>query len=220
MKTPQQVVDILKKAFHSIYGRDGSYGEIAYAAGVAQLETSVGDGWGNDSHNWGAVTGTYNGQYFEHKDSHPDGKGGIISYTTKFRSYPSDVEGAADFLKVLYKETHNKVNRDTVRKAANRNSFRNASKLLYNSGYYSGTANVTDKNGKHDEAASIKKRIDTHVGLVENSLKTGRFKSVPASYFGKNAGISIGGLLIGAVAGLFIWKTINRPKRHHGTKAN
>jgi len=201
MKTPTQCIDTLKTAFVSVFGRHGSYGEIAYAAGVAQLETNCGDGWGagddvefvrgvrinqTDSHNWGAVTGTFNGQYFEHRDSRPDGKGGTIWYVTKFRAYPTDAEGCADFLRILYCETHNNIPRENVRKAADEERFRDASAVLRASGYYSGIANVNGPDGKHDEAASIDARIEAHFRAVLKSLpgSIGRFSAIPKDYFG------------------------------------
>ena len=201
MKTPTQCIDVLKSSFQFVFARPGSYGEIAYAAGVGQLETNCGEGWGTGddiefvngvrinqtgSFNWGAVTGAYNGQYFEHKDSRPDGKGGTIWYVTKFRAYPTDAEGCADFLRILYCETHNNTPRENVRKAADECRFRDASAVLRASGYYSGVANVNGPDGKHDEAASIDARIDAHYHAVVNSLPGGhgRFSAIPRDYFG------------------------------------
>lgn len=72
---------------------------------VARLETFYGEGWkesGVDSHNWGAITGRYKGQSFQHRDSRYDEKTKTnIPYTTNFRAYPSDVEGAADLARLL-----------------------------------------------------------------------------------------------------------------------
>lgn len=182
MKTPAQCIDVLKDAFRRVFGRAGSYGEIAYAAGVAQLETGCGETLGY--HNWGAVTGSYLGQSFSHSDSKPDGHGGTTSYLTKFRSYPSDLDGAADFLRVLYTEKHNGISRDDVRIAASEVRFYDASKLLHATGYYTGTINKTDSSGQHDEKASVAARIEAHAKVVVEVLRKGRFAKLANVDFG------------------------------------
>lgn len=75
---------------------------------VSYFESNYGRGWsgaGVGSHNWGAITGKYKGQAFQHKDSRPelqpDGTTKQVEYTTDFRKYPSDEEGAADVARLL-----------------------------------------------------------------------------------------------------------------------
>lgn len=79
---------------------------------VSVLESHYGDGWGKGtstagvgSNNWGAIIGTYNGQYFEHADTiYKDGKN--ERYVTKFRAYPTPQEGARDLYKLLSTGRH------------------------------------------------------------------------------------------------------------------
>lgn len=73
--------------------------------GVAWLESNYGAGWkgaGAGSHNWGAITGSYNGQSFRYEDSRWDAKtNAVVKYTTSFRAYPDDRSGAEDLARLL-----------------------------------------------------------------------------------------------------------------------
>ena len=103
---------------------------------IGKLETSYGRGWsgaGAGSFNWGAITGTYQGQYFESGDSRPDPDhpGQQIKYVTKFRKYPSDAEWIRDIhdlIKKRYPDAY---------KAGVKGDWVGISRGLY--GYYLGT---------------------------------------------------------------------------------
>lgn len=69
---------------------------LQYAQAVTHLETAYGLGWKGamvGSHNWGAVQCVAgNAPCIAYQDSNPDGS----HYPVSFRSYPTDVDGAAD----------------------------------------------------------------------------------------------------------------------------
>jgi hypothetical protein len=77
--------------------------ERQYLLAVARGEGYYGLGWragnGAGSHNWGAVQGTGSAGSFQHLDHHADG----TPYTTAFKAYASDAEGAADMARILLK---------------------------------------------------------------------------------------------------------------------
>lgn len=103
---------------------------------IGLLETSYARGWTGSavgSFNWGAITGTYQGAYFEHGDSRPDPNkpGQQIKYVTKFRKYPNDAAGIKD-LHDLIKRSYSK-----AYQAAVEGRFGDVSEGLY--GYYLGT---------------------------------------------------------------------------------
>ena len=73
---------------------------------IGWLETNYGAGWKGEaaqaSHNWGAITGGYQGKSFEYKDSRYDPKTEkVVEYTTNFRSYPDDASAAKDLYQFL-----------------------------------------------------------------------------------------------------------------------
>lgn len=119
---------------------------------VARLETFYGQGWkesGVGSHNWGAITGRYKGQSFTHKDSRYDEKTKTnIPYTTHFRSYPSDTEGAADLARLLDTKYPSAVSAVPDWPMVSRNLY----------GYYIGTQ-------------TKEKAIATHAGALEKHAK-------------------------------------------------
>lgn len=103
---------------------------------IGLLETGYARKWTGaavGSYNWGAITGTYQGAYFEHGDSRPDpaNPGNQIRYVTKFRKYPSDLAGIKD-LHDLIKRSYGK-----AYQAAVEGRFGDVSEGLY--GYYLGT---------------------------------------------------------------------------------
>lgn len=104
---------------------------------VAVLETNYGAGWkrpgSTDSLNWGAITGTYDGQYFEHEDSRNDG-GTVVKYTTKFKKYPSHEAAAVDLARVMLKPN--------VRAACASGDFAKISVAMRENRYYLGVAST------------------------------------------------------------------------------
>lgn len=85
--------------------------ESLFIRGVACHETNYGAGWakkgiGVNSHNWGAITrgGSPQPLDFRHDDSKFDhALNKQVTYTTWFRGYPGDFDGAKDLGKVLLK---------------------------------------------------------------------------------------------------------------------
>lgn len=120
-----------------------------YLMAVAWLETNYGYGWkaqGKGSNNMGAITGSYNGQYFLHGDSSAEGK-----YIAKFRKYPSRFDGWVDLFKVMY-------GKPGVEAAAERNDPNGVSQALYDAHYYLGTSK--------DPAVNVGR----HVAALNNAL--------------------------------------------------
>jgi len=107
---------------------------------IGWLETNYGAGWkaaGKGSHNWGAITGTHNnGEYFIASDSRPNpaDPSHPIKYQTKFRRYPSDVEGIEDLWGLLNSRYRGAVD------AADEGRWEDVSQELYDGGYYTGTS--------------------------------------------------------------------------------
>lgn len=77
--------------------------ERQYLLAVARGEGYYGLGWsagnGKGSHNWGAVQGSGSAGSFQHLDHHADG----TPYTTAFKAYRTDAEGASDMARILLK---------------------------------------------------------------------------------------------------------------------
>lgn len=104
---------IVRNALKSILGREPSIAELQYGQSVGWLESSYGSGWGKcpcpggegcdvaaakASNNWGAVQ-SRDGSGFDWCDTHPDGS----TYRQKFRMYPTPEAGAADKLRLMFK---------------------------------------------------------------------------------------------------------------------
>lgn len=100
--------DVVSRAFQQVMGRWPTPAEKQIVMAVSDLESSYGRGWGkgnstsgDGSHNWGAVQTTdKSAPGFSHQDSSAQGK-----YNAKFKSYESDIDGAADVVKLLFKGT-------------------------------------------------------------------------------------------------------------------
>ncbi len=118
-----------------------------FALGIAQaigfMEGGPYGKWGpgGKSNNWGALTRTPNpdgscpANSFSHKDSKFDEETQAVKeYVTCFRSYPSSLEGAADFLQRLY------VDRPATFEAALAGDIRGVAEDMYATNYYLGTA--------------------------------------------------------------------------------
>jgi len=106
---------------------ESGYGTASYKGAGSKRITGT--------NNWGAITGTYHGAYFEAVDSRYDSKQGkVVTYTTKFRLYPTAKAGAADLARLL--ETKYAAAVDAVP------DWKTVSQKLY--GYYLGTASTPE----------------------------------------------------------------------------
>jgi hypothetical protein len=97
----QWAAGVVNVAFEREMGRPPTPAERQLVMAVGNLESSYGRGWkagkGKGSHNWGAVQ-SRDGSGFSHEDSSVQGK-----YVTKYKSYPDDISGAADVVRLLFK---------------------------------------------------------------------------------------------------------------------
>jgi MYXO-CTERM domain-containing protein len=146
---------------------------VRYLMAVAWLETNYGYGWGavgTGSNNMGAITGTYQGQFFEHQDSRPDenGDGDPEVYITRFRRYPSRGEGWADLARVVFRR------QDTLQ-AALAGDADGVSRGLYRARYYLGTSTDPEVNvARHKAAvASAIGKASVELGPVPLSQDSG-----------------------------------------------
>lgn len=140
---------------------------------VSMVEAQYGAGWlngdtGYGSNNWGAITGTYQGSYFEHGDSkpvtQPDGSIKQVSYTTKFRKYPTMVEGAEDLARLLQSKYSAAV--DAVP------DWQEVARNLY--GYYLGTGT------KENAIANYARLLDLRANQIAGSTGEVLPKVLPA----------------------------------------
>jgi hypothetical protein len=142
----QDAIEGFKRALN----RPPSISEVLCLQAVGALETAYGRGWSTPeskgSFNMGAITagGSWKGATFEHKDSMPQSDGTSTWYTTKFRKYPSAIDGWTDLARIMY------VNRPAVLKAATAGDTFGVSAALYETKYFFGTG------------ATIKTRIERH----------------------------------------------------------
>lgn len=91
---------IVSEAWNQQVGREPSRFELLYAMCWSRLESSWGAGWGGacvGSHNWGAVQAKDGQPGCDWHDTYPNGQ----TYEQRFRVYPSDLDGAADFVRHL-----------------------------------------------------------------------------------------------------------------------
>lgn len=105
---------IIVPAFAKATGQDGTIFALQVCQAVARYESSYGRGWdteeGNAAHNWGSVQCTKaqvaaGVPCFAHHDSFPDG----TKYDTYFRVYDSDVDGAADMIKYIWRSAQTEI---------------------------------------------------------------------------------------------------------------
>lgn len=123
---------VLRSAFADIMGREGATAELQFLQAIASLETAYGAGWkppGDGSFNLGALQAGsgWNGATFAYTDTTPQPDGSSKSYVTKFRKYPSLIEGAKDLVRVVYVNA----GRSSVLKAAGAGNTLRASAGLY-----------------------------------------------------------------------------------------
>lgn len=108
--------------------------------GISLLETGYGNwtGEGAGSNNMGAVTGVGPAGSFQHKDSKPDGMGGVIEYVTSFRKYVTPLQGFTDVRNIALKPN--------VRTAIQTGSLRGVSAAMFANHYYTGVQSTPDAN--------------------------------------------------------------------------
>lgn len=98
---------VLRAAFADIIGREGTIPELQCLRAISSIETGDGEYWkppGNKSFNLGAIQagGSWSGATFEYRDTTPQLDGSSKSYVTRFRKYPTLIEGAKDLVRVVY----------------------------------------------------------------------------------------------------------------------
>lgn len=132
---------------------------------IGHMESSYGRGWGDTpgagSFNWGAIHGTYEGDYFTSIDSGPDG-----TYETKFRKYPDDTAAIQDLWSLLRRRYSDAV------KLAQRGRWRKVSAALYRGGYYEGTSKDPQVNIQRHRTGLLK-RLEQIQPLYETPSSLG-----------------------------------------------
>lgn len=174
-----------------------------YLMAVGWLETHYGYGWdaaGAGSNNMGAITGTWQGSYFEHADSRPDedNDGQPEQYVTKFRRYPDRATGWQDLVRVVYRT-------QPVADAALRGDSQGFSRALHAARYYTGTSTDVAVNVERHrtavEAALARATVELGPVPVVASVTAAGLGTSPSS---TAAG---GGLLIALGLGAFaMWR--------------
>lgn len=127
------------RALTRLLGHEPATGAIKALAGVANLETSYGQGWrgaGKGSFNMGAIQcgSAWTGKRFSYIDTHPNADGTSTPYRVDFRAYDSEEDGWLDLAKVVYVNR----GRSKVLDAAERGDWFEVSAQLRRTGYYEG----------------------------------------------------------------------------------
>jgi hypothetical protein len=139
------------------FGMAPSAGEVRALAGIGNLESHYGDGFGSNN-NIGAVQAgpDWTGETFIHKDTHPNPDGTSTTYETKFRKYPTRKAGWED----LAIQAFSVRGRSSVRAAAKNSDWAGVSRALYKTGYYEGFGKTEDE------------RIDNHVKALTSAINS------------------------------------------------
>lgn len=168
---------------------------IQYALTVGRGEGYYGLGWGSSagagSNNWGAVQGTGDAGYFEHKDHHADGS----EYITKFKKYSTPEKGFADMARILFSGgTRGTTGANAIKKAIKSGNLKAAVDAQRANGYYELAA---DKY-----LAAVKKNYDE---LTAN-LKWPKllYSNIWSTIFQTILGLTLGG------SALYIYR-----RKHH-----
>lgn len=150
------------EAYHAVFGHEPSACEVTALCAVAWLETLYGAGWGEGpgrgSFNMGAITAgsSWTGETFESTDSRfDDVTQSVISYTTRFRVYPTELDGWKDLVQNVFVNN----GRERVKARARACDYRGVSDALYDTKYYLGTQKSREAN------------IDAHYKRMLSSLK-------------------------------------------------
>lgn len=135
-----QARTIIIGAFTQVIGREPTRPEAQCVQAIGALETQYGAGWrgaGVGSRNWGAIQcgASWPGDRFLYSDTHPNDDGTSTTYRAHFRKYPTDEDGAADLVRVVY---CNKGRDQRVLVPAMLGDTLGFSRGLYQTGYYEG----------------------------------------------------------------------------------
>jgi hypothetical protein len=130
------------------------------------LESKYGAGWPG-TNNIGAITAdpSWKGETFEHKDSYPDKDGNPVWYVTKFKKYPTAVEGWSDFANEAFANN----GRGAARAAAKLNDWAGVSRVLRETTYYKGFGKTKEEQiANHVKAltASIR-QANKELGIMD-----------------------------------------------------
>jgi hypothetical protein len=179
---------IITEAWKQVFGTEPTVQQAQLVQAVCRLESSYGRGWksteGNAAHNWGAVQLASSKQHlpgFKNQDSLP-GTGNVKTqtYVTKFKVYSNDVDGAADVIRICFKQNPqqrfltkerqlpdwNKPGipgpgrAELCMQAAEQGDIFAFSRAMYFTGYYGGFGD------------NFKIRITNHAKGLENHIKT------------------------------------------------
>jgi hypothetical protein len=141
---------LVGQSFEDLLHRDATPAEYRGAIGQAMSETSLGSGWSPKipgalgSNNMGAYTAgsEWKGATFEHRDSRPVKEPPPPHqqwYVTKFRSYPTALDGMRDLVKWY-------VDRPEVLRALSTGDVRAFCAALYARHYYTGFKFTAEEN--------------------------------------------------------------------------
>lgn len=137
---------IILDAFR-LAGQTATPAAIQYMSAVAWLETRDGTGWPPNmaqAHNWGAVQCDTKKEGPETCIPHKDHTSGGDEFSVGFRRYPSDVEGAADVVKHIFKHRP----RTAAALAEANPSIYRASYAMRREKYYGGICTTPMKDGR------------------------------------------------------------------------
>jgi hypothetical protein len=174
--------------------------ESLFARGVAVVETSYGEGWGEagaGSNNWGAVSTICGGPVpqFRYRDSRYDSESRtVIAYEACFKSYATPYDGAADVVRYAL--------RDNVREAVNRGDLHAAVRGMRENKYFLGVKPFDAAVADYERA--MRGAIDriTKATGENNPFTGGSEQPAPAG----NSGVLVGVGIFATVLGLgYLW---------------
>lgn len=162
---------LIREAFRRRFGREATTSEAQCAQAIAALETQYGAGWkppGNGSWNFGAqqAGSGWTGETFSYTDTNPNADGTSTPYFAKFRKYPNAIEGADDFIRIVFQAN----GRDKkVLPAATAGNTLGFSTGLHETGYYAGFGATVEERIAHHHAAVVRS-IRTQASQLHESL--------------------------------------------------
>ena len=143
--------ELATEAFQNVVHAPPSRNELRYLLAVALHETTFGRGWrgpGTNSNNMGALqaASAWTGETFEYGDTHPTEGGGAVAYRARLKAYPSELEGWADLVRVLYLQS------PSTRNAAARDDVRGVAAAMRRAGYYEGQGTPAERVANYEQA--------------------------------------------------------------------
>ena len=143
--------ELASEAFADVVHAQPTRNELRYLLAVALHETTFGRGWhgaGVGSNNMGALQASpaWAGETFEHGDTHPTGTGGTVAYRAEFKTYPSELDGWRDLVRVLYLQS------PATRNAAARDDVRGVATAMKRAGYYEGRGTPSERIDNYEQA--------------------------------------------------------------------